>query len=436
MSEDLLIQIRTALESGGIDAAKAKINELSQATQNASASGTELNATSGESARKMFGTAAAIQGATHALDGHGVSMRGITHLAHGLAGALGEVGLKLGMVAASFGIGWKIGSLIQQHLIDPLITSDQKAAAVDEALAKIKNTASALANQKMLGILDGLKDIEKAASKAAQEIDKIRKFSEEKADIQTAIKRAQIEAMPAGPAREKALADLERTSASAKLDTEEDAIRKKIALAQQSSADLDKKVQEQEARLQEIPGQAKLYPTGSAEYKKLVAESGAIVSNLPKLKAERAQGQAANIATIGDLNADLSLIPMRRELAGAQYGSRMTGISREEQATAAREAERAQAAKERAEKEAERERERADREATQARNQQASAMFGEIQLANRGGGIRGQANIETGRRLVDDIRSNVGAIAESLFEDLRRLRDETTMKHRHDPTGA
>jgi hypothetical protein len=110
---DILLRIRTALEAGGLDAAKAKLGQLTQEVQN-NAAGTANNAKAQAGMTRSLNAVQASTGAAAAaLQGNlGPAAAQFSNIVEQLNPQL--MGLAAGL--AGFGVGWNIGKQIDQLL--------------------------------------------------------------------------------------------------------------------------------------------------------------------------------------------------------------------------------------------------------------------------------------------------------------------------------
>lgn len=199
---ELLIKIRTALESGGIDSAKTKLEELSQTAVKASA-GNAANAVTLDKSRREMESAAraafALRGAAN-LSSEG--LRGLANQAFNFGEMMGAAIGKLSIGFAAFAAGWKIGSVIRSQFIDPLTEIKSK-----DLLPNLLQEIKALNEAKLEGLksqIDGMiKDLDEKLS-ALEDLNRRETMLR---NANNAVKLATAEAMPEGDAREKAIAE-------------------------------------------------------------------------------------------------------------------------------------------------------------------------------------------------------------------------------------
>jgi hypothetical protein len=211
---ELLIKIRTALEAGGIDSAKAKLEELSQTAVKASAGNAANAVTLDKSRREMESAARAAFALRQAAAGSTEGLRGLSGAAFQVGERMGMLVGKLSMVFAAFSAGWAIGTVIRKHLIDPLIETESK---VDKVGARVKASAEQFRalNASNLDALNTrlssmIQSVEKLNARMQQAFGQ--DWAVADAETETAITKVTAE-MPEGPDRDKTIAGIRRDAA-------------------------------------------------------------------------------------------------------------------------------------------------------------------------------------------------------------------------------
>lgn len=110
---EILIAIKTALESGGIDAAKSKLGELTKEMGSDKAATAAASAEMAAFQRTLGPTQAGLNGLAQIMRGNlREGLNGIASAARSATDSLGKVGLGIGSLIA----GWNLGTMIDQTL--------------------------------------------------------------------------------------------------------------------------------------------------------------------------------------------------------------------------------------------------------------------------------------------------------------------------------
>lgn len=204
---ELLIKIRTILESQGLDAAKQKLNDLTTASQTNSASQGVASAEMNKASRAAFALRMAANGSTEGL-------RGLSNAAFTMGQTLGTVVTRLTMVFAAFSAGWAIGDKIRSTFIDPLLevkkTTDEVGKSVLDSATNFKALNQITFNELTTRLTNIISNMEKMNSSMTTA------FSQDWAiaDAKMEAKIAEITAtVPEGSDRDKKIAEIRHDSA-------------------------------------------------------------------------------------------------------------------------------------------------------------------------------------------------------------------------------
>lgn len=182
---ELLIKIKTILESQGIDAAKAKIDELTKTTNASGLSEAAANRERDKSADKAEKTAKAIIAMNSAMAGGMGPFRTAVYVANQLGGSFAMLAFKASAVGAAITIGWNVGTKLREW-----VTGAKEA---DAELEKLKKVSAELGERitKLSAIrLTELKkeadEIAKGFSTAVDKAERLKRLSDLREDAQLA----------------------------------------------------------------------------------------------------------------------------------------------------------------------------------------------------------------------------------------------------------
>ena len=197
---ELIIKIKTILESQGIEAAKKELDGLIDATnehevaaagsaQGVSASRVEMD----KATKAAFALRMAAAGSTEGL-------RGLARTAFELGNTFGTVMAKATLFFAAFSAGWKIGDVIRRNLIDPLME-----IRTNNFMGQMKTDFDNLNKVK----LDALKsEVESIKNSLSNGLAKLDEFASRSEVLRAAVSdrlSAEAAAMPEGSERDRAV---------------------------------------------------------------------------------------------------------------------------------------------------------------------------------------------------------------------------------------
>lgn len=206
---DLLIKIRTALEAGGIDAAKAKIAELTAETEK------NKTANVGNAAENQK-TIQTLRNLQSAANGNITAIAKLT----GETGQLGAALMKAGALAAAFGVGWqaglKIGDWVWSKYFN-LNDFDKTTGSIRDQMKATIASIKELNDQKMTELLDEFKKLDAAAAKLDKTTTLEQRREQQLLDAQQRTEAAKLDESFAGrergPEYERQRAELEKRHA-------------------------------------------------------------------------------------------------------------------------------------------------------------------------------------------------------------------------------
>lgn len=224
VSKQYLIEIKTLLDSGGIDAAKTKIDELASSTDDASKKNDSNAKNLGSSRTEMEKTARAAFALRMAANGSTEGFRGLVGAALNVGEAFGALVARISMVGAAFVAGWTIGTKIREALI-PMSELDEAALSVKEHLSLVPAALDAISAHSMNDLTKKIEEMSLGYERALTAARSLREIADMKEDTTLARLVAQLdlseqkgEITPASRAAQEA--HLRSMSATRKLENE------------------------------------------------------------------------------------------------------------------------------------------------------------------------------------------------------------------------
>lgn len=242
-ASELLIKIKTDLEGKGLDDAIAKVDQLIGMQSQSTAALQTNKEEQSNSAKEMEKASRAAWAMNMAARGSTEGIRGLSNAASALGATLGGLVARVTMVGAAFMAGWKVGAMIREQLIDPLIsaTDETDKAALSAVAAatqyKTLNSASMASLVKELsGIEAKTNDVIAAIGRAYKNQNEL-----ELAKSNTNIARI-IATQPEGPDRDKKIAAEKATQEVSQAQRIEREAQQTIAMNEAAVAAADQKV--------------------------------------------------------------------------------------------------------------------------------------------------------------------------------------------------
>lgn len=188
---ELLIKIKTILESQGIDAAKAKLAELTNTTMASGVAEAAVNQERSKTTVQAEKTARAVLAMNGALEGGMGPFRAAIHVANQMGGSLAMVAFKLSAVGAAMTIGFKIGTFLGE-----LFTGAKEAQAelerVNKAADDLKEYVAKLNEIKLDKLKQEAKDVADGFSTAVDKAERLKHLSDMREDAQLATDIAKL----------------------------------------------------------------------------------------------------------------------------------------------------------------------------------------------------------------------------------------------------
>ncbi len=271
---ELLIKIRTALESGGLDAANSKLKELTGTTNTASVS-------TGKHHAELDKAAKAIQGIKAATEGNvGALVRLINE-----TGTATSIFAKAIPVVAAFWAGWHGGTKVQTFLWDQLVG---KVKDVGEVAVKTKDEFKSLNDVKLSGITAEVEGIARRLERAVRALNEIeaRTKAESSAESEKQIAAIEADQTRSDPEKQRLIAEIKNRAAKQEFDAVDEASNKREGSLRQAKEETDLRIK---AAREEI---------AAAERNKKIAEERYAASPLSnaRMKALREARFAAGAA--------------------------------------------------------------------------------------------------------------------------------------------
>jgi hypothetical protein len=188
---ELLIKIKTILESQGIDAAKAKLTELTQTTNTAGLSEAAVNRERTKSEIQAEKTAKAILAMNGAMQGGMGPFRAAVHVANQLGGSFALLAFKASAIGAAMTIGWNIGTKLREW-----VTGAKDVEAEMEKLKtvsdELRDRVSKLSDIRLSNLKIEAEGIAKGFSTAVDKAERLKRLSDLREDAQLASNIAEV----------------------------------------------------------------------------------------------------------------------------------------------------------------------------------------------------------------------------------------------------
>lgn len=213
-TSELLIKIKTILESQGVDQAKTKINEMINSQSGSNAVLALAKKAQDEAAKAQAAGTKEMESATRAAwalrmaaNGSNEGLKGLSNVAAGMGANLGALVSRISMVGAAFAAGWKVGTMIREQLIDPLIEAEEDASDFAESARGAAEKARELNAVSLTALAKELSGIKVTSDELIASIERVYKRQQELDAARTDTRMARIiQTMPEGPERDKAIA--------------------------------------------------------------------------------------------------------------------------------------------------------------------------------------------------------------------------------------
>ena len=312
---ELLIRIRTALESGGLDAAKRGLEELTRAQSDSTAASAAGALKDADLAKAKNDLDRAAGAANQSLNAMAAIMRGDLNAAMqqiiGATGRLDGSFAKLGAAGAGFAIGWKLGTVIDQTLglSDAFARLVNRNAELNGTVRITNEELNKLAATNLDALTKQLDKAQTAADRLARASS--RAFSREEGALgaQEEEELARAQALPPGADREAAIAATRAKYRDQRADLEARRIASERKQAQSRLADLQSQLSTLDSESAAAQSDVdRLKPTaqgGPASPQDAVAISNAM-KRLREVNARRDAARERIAPQIEDLQSTLS----------------------------------------------------------------------------------------------------------------------------------
>jgi hypothetical protein len=265
-ASELLIRIKTILESQGIDAAKKEMDDIiSRQGENAAAqkmarelieengrATKELGETTGATAEELQKASRAAWAMRMAAQGSTEGLRGLSNAAAASGAMLGGFIARITMVGAAFMAGWKVGDFIRRQLIDPLIEARDGTERFRLQAAAAAAQYKALSAVSLAALIKDLKDTQLTTEKVIGSIERVyqqqRQYEAAKGNKEIA---RIMEVMPAGPDRDLAIEKAKVEQKRKEIASSDTEARKVIEYEYKKRAEADAGIEKLEKRARE-----------------------------------------------------------------------------------------------------------------------------------------------------------------------------------------
>lgn len=187
---ELLIKIRTILESQGIDAAKQKLAELAQSTTAATAAEGAANAVHERSVQQNEKAAHAIHSLHRALSSGVGPFRAIMFATQELGGGLANLAGKIAAVGAAAMIGWEIGTKFREWVTGAK-AAEEELKLLQKASDELKDRVNKLTEIRLENLKREAEEVAKGFATAVDRAERLKRLSDLREDAQLAAQLAE-----------------------------------------------------------------------------------------------------------------------------------------------------------------------------------------------------------------------------------------------------
>lgn len=250
MTTEVLIKLLTKAETGGVEAVKSELNKLIESTKESSAESAKHSIESEKLIGMMKNFGVAMRSLPQAFQGNAVAASQFFQSVKNLTGGLKGLGPVMAVVGTALA-GFKIGAMIEQFRQGGAAADDLKSKfndlklsfmaamtkgmeldnlkkpieAIGEMALKSRDRMGALNEARLDKLRDEISSAEKATRDLLDAIDALARNKGLQSEAAGELKLAQIEAMPEGPERDRAMAEerlrQKREQAAIRLEREE-----------------------------------------------------------------------------------------------------------------------------------------------------------------------------------------------------------------------
>ena len=328
---ELLIKIKTILESQGIDDAKKELDNLIIVTKNHDSAASDSAEGISKSRIEMEKASKAAFALRMAASGSTEGLRGLARTAFEFGNTFGAIAAKATIVFAAFSAGWKIGDVIRRNLIDPLME-----IRTNNFLAQMKTDFDELNRIK----LDNLKkEVEGIKTSLSNGLTKLDEFASRSELLRAAIsERLAVEAAatPEGFERDRAVnEDALRANQEKYIQTRQNIIEKDDLL-QKSRRTLEKDLLEPARNeMDEAEKQYNATANGSTESKVFARKNyAAAKERFNTVKESLPVIEDKNSKMSQDLEAEFTANEEKMIAARTRYKSTLDSIAEREKTAA------------------------------------------------------------------------------------------------------
>jgi len=334
MSSDseILIQIRTALESGGIDAAKAKIGELTQETEKNSTAGVGNAAQNA----KAVQTLNALRGAAN---GNISSLAKLSGETNALGGAL----MKASIATGAFMAGWQAGLKIGDWMWPKIMKLDEFDKTTLSIRDRAKEAVKGLEELNKVRMEELLKNLDDVNGRLADIFDKTEGKQKRETRLTQEQQRAEMATFEAGwagkdkgPEYERQKAALEQRQAEAMsqlqmqqlVERENDIVKAREELNKTMAS-----VKADEQKALDAAKKAEAKAKGGSDEDIIAAQTTAEAAKQATARRQEMEGKTSGDfkkldRQMFDIETDRQALGIAKGATSAQYRGAMAGADR------------------------------------------------------------------------------------------------------------
>ena len=234
MSSDnnILIEIKSAFEKSGTDAAERAQDRLASKTK-------DLNRTFQDNEKDTNRARQALSAMTAVSAASQGSFSGLSRVLEGFSGRLADLAGKASLVAGAFTAGYGTGQAIAQYTgLDKVIQDlAEKLLNVENILSNTHNRIRALDSASLAAVKKEFDSLTESLNSTRAQLDAVNRVKNQLMGQETEAQLAELEAnMPPGPARDRALLDARRNRQQASIEERRNQARAKFSAAEQAKA--------------------------------------------------------------------------------------------------------------------------------------------------------------------------------------------------------
>lgn len=241
---ELLIKIRTALEAGGLDAAKNKLNELTGVTAKGAAVTAASTAESAKNTAEMIKAGKTLNVVKAASEGNIGAVIKLTAETNALTGSLAKAIPVVGSFWAGWEAGKKIGDWLWTRIVDGVKNVGEKAIKTKEELKKLDEVKLSALKAEIESIVNRLE----RTLKALNDIEDMTK-AELAAEAEKNIAAIEADPSKTDPQKQREIAEIRAKVAKEEFDATDEASNRREGSLREAKEETDLRIKTAKAEI-------------------------------------------------------------------------------------------------------------------------------------------------------------------------------------------